>query len=632
MSLDSWQLKWLPPVDEDFRTSVKSLRQVRPLDQAATRRLSTSRLDLSQLHTLARALAADVVGLCEGHIRMSILSNATTELIVPAIVATGPRHDLWLDVAAPEFGAFASEALNPKSATHSRRDEFVLLALDYRGLQLQACPGDPVRARQTVTDALNTLQALAKAIHEVNGAVVIVQTLPPPAVSLFGSLDAQTPGTLRWLVDRYNHQLLEVPPEGALILDVAALAGIVGLETWHDPTQWNIGKFPFSQKVVPLYADWVCRVIAASRGKSKKCLVLDLDNTLWGGVIGDDGLTGIVLGQGSPVGEAHLAVQSAALELRARGVILAVASKNDDATARSMFREHPEMLLREEHIAVFQANWQDKATNLRAIAETLNIGIDSLVFFDDNPAERQQIRLALPQVAVPELPADPDYYPAILLSAGYFELTQFTEEDRQRAAQYQSNAARRASLGDGTDLQEYLRSLDMRAHITPFDEIGRGRITQLINKTNQFNLTTRRYSEADIAAWESDPLAITLQVRLKDRFGDNGMISVVICKESEGELAIDTWLMSCRVLNRGVEEAVLNELIASAQQRGIRSIVGTYIATERNGMVQEHYSRLGFEPRVQTPARSTWSLDVQHYAPRLVPIAVTSTSSSPIVA
>ena len=621
------EMPWLPSVGEGFRADVRALREAPVFDPALARRLASRRLDISQLHSLARALPAQRIAPREGCIRLSILSNTTAEIIVPAVIATAPRHDLWIDASAPPFGSFASEAFDASSDTHARRNHFVLLALDHRGLQLMPCPGDASGAEETVSAALAQVQRLMGAIREGSGATVITQTLAAPAVQLFGSLDAQTPGTLRWLIGRFNARLRESPALGSLMLDVATLAEQVGQDEWHDPVQWNLGKFPFSQRVVPLYAEWVCRVIAAAKGKSRKCLVLDLDNTLWGGVIGDDGLAGVVLGQGSPQGEAHLAVQAAALMLRQRGVILAVSSKNDDAIARKMFREHPEMLLREEHIAVFQANWQDKATNLRAIAETLNIGINSLVFLDDNPAERQQVRLALPEVAVPELPEVPDYFANILLSAGYFESTQFTQEDRQRAEQYSANAARRAALGAGTDLEQYLESLAMQAHVSAFDAVGRARITQLINKTNQFNLTTRRYSEADVAAFEADASMVTLQIRLKDSYGDNGMISVVICKEAGDDLQIDTWLMSCRVLNRRVEEMVLNLLVKRARHRNKRRLTGAYCPTERNSLVKDHYLKLGFECHSQCPESTSWHLNVVDYTERRLPITVASSGN-----
>jgi FkbH-like protein len=367
--------------------------------------------------------------------------------------------------------------------------------------------------------------------------------------------------------------------------------------------------------VVPLYAEHVCRLLAAALGKSKKCLVLDLDNTVWGGVIGDDGLAGIVLGQGSPRGEAHLAVQAAALALRDRGIVLAVSSKNDDTIARQPFREHPEMLLREDHIAAFQANWQDKASNLRAIAQTLNIGLDALVLLDDNPAERLQVREALPEVGVPELPPEPELYVRTLLAAGYFESVQFTAEDRERAAQYQANAARSAMLGSATDLQSHLASLQMQAHMAPFDEVGRARISQLINKTNQFNLCTRRRSEAEVAALESMPGTLTMQVRLTDRFGDNGIIAVVVGMPDDNAWILDTWLMSCRVLNRGVERAMLNVIVARARAYGLKRLLGHYQPTEKNALVRDHYARLGFLP-LSAPAQAgatSWSLELDSY-------------------
>ena len=619
------EMPWLVPAGDRFRADVKALRSREIFDAAMAQRLATCRLDLGQLHSLARALPLQRIEQCDGHIRLSILSNATADLIVPAVVATAPRHGLWIDASTPPFGAFASEAMDANSQTHKRSDHFVLLALDHRALQLKPCPGDLSMAESTVTAALSQVTRLTDAIHRAGSAVVITQTVPPPCLSAFGSLDAQIPGTLRWLTARFNEKLRQTPASGTLLLDAATLAETIGLAEWHDPLQWNLGKFSFSQRSVPLYADWLCRVIAAARGKSKKCLVLDLDNTLWGGVIGDDGLNGVVLGQGSPTGEAYLAVQNAALMLRDRGIILAVSSKNDDTVARRMFREHPEMVLREEHIAIFQANWQDKATNLRAIAETLCIGIDSLVFLDDNPAERQQVRLALPEVAVPELPEAPDYFADLLLSAGYFETTQFTADDRQRADQYTANSARRAALGAGTDLETYLESLSMEASVSAFDAIGRSRITQLINKTNQFNLTTRRYSEAEVAAFETDACMVTLQIRLKDAYGDNGMISVVICKDDGDDLHIDTWLMSCRVLNRRVEEMVLNVLVGLAGSRHKRRLTGVFMPTDRNMMVKDHYVNLGFERHSQSAEAVQWTLDVATYAARTVPIAFTMT-------
>jgi FkbH-like protein len=346
------------------------------------------------------------------------------------------------------------------------------------------------------------------------------------------------------MIERFNARLLrEVARENDLIADVAFLASKVGLDCWNDARGWHKAKLAASLEATPLYADHICRLLGAARGKARKCLVLDLDNTLWGGVIGDDGLDGIALGQNSTVGEAHVALQRFLLDLRRRGVILAVCSKNEEATARIPFRDHPEMVLKEDHIAVFIANWSDKANNLREIAATLNIGTDSLVFLDDNPVEREQVRQVLPEVAVPELTEDPADYISLLANAGYFEAIVLSEEDLVRADFYQANAER-VSLQKVGNLEEYLRSLQMVATISPFNAVGRVRIAQLINKSNQFNLTTRRYSESEIEAFEYDPLKFCLQVRLADHFGDNGMISVIIFDKAPDEWSCDTWLMS----------------------------------------------------------------------------------------
>ena len=297
--------------------------------------------------------------------------------------------------------------------------------------------------------------------------------------------------------------------------------------------------------------------------------------------------------------------------LRERGIVLAVSSKNHDETARLPFRSHPEMLLRENHFAVFQANWNDKATNITAIANELALGLDAMVFLDDNPAERGLVRRLLPDVAVPELPADPALYARTLLAAGYFEAVTFSAEDRTRAGFYQDNAQRAALHQQAGDVDAYLESLDMTITFLPFDETNRARITQLINKSNQFNLTTRRYTEAEVSAAERDPACYTLQVRLADTFGDNGMISVVICRPAApATWEVDTWLMSCRVLGRKVEQAVLAELVAAARRSGIARLVGTYRPTPRNQLVEHHYAKLGFTRQDDAPdGTTTWTLD-----------------------
>jgi FkbH-like protein len=606
-------LSWLPQAPNDFRQQVRSLCSSGPESRAAARQLAGYRLDFKQLYVLGNAVAR-LAAEEKDVIRVGVLSNGTADFLGPAFMVSALRHGVWVHTIGAGFDQVAHEALNAASEVNRAKCHFVLLCIDHRGLPFSPTPGDPDRGRATLEAASRYIDSIRSGLHKASGCTVIAQTVPQVAGSFFGSLERNVPGTLQWLIDHYNCELrARIETSSDILLDAAALAETVGLFQWHDPVQWTLGKFSFSHAIVPLYAEWLGRLIGAARGKAHKCLVLDLDNTLWGGVIGDDGLAGIVLGNGSPTGEAYLNVQRTALALRQRGVVLAVLSKNDEQVARSAFRSHPEMLLKEEHIAVFQANWQDKASNLKAIAETLNIGIDALVLLDDNPAERAQVREALPAVAVPELPGDPAFYGETLLAAGYFEAIRFTDEDRRRADRYRANAARAELLGAATDLDSYLGSLQMRAICGPFDCVSRARITQLINKTNQFNLTTRRYTESEVEEFEKSASGLTLQVRLIDRFTDNGIIAVVICVAHRTQWLIDTWLISCRVLNRGVELATLNYIVGRARAAGIRALVGQYLKTERNGMVNDHYAHLGFAPISADDLGSYWTLDIDSY-------------------
>jgi FkbH-like protein len=357
-------------------------------------------------------------------------------------------------------------------------------------------------------------------------------------------------------------------------------------------------------------------------------LVLDLDNTMWGGIVGDDGVEGLVLGTGTPLGETYSALQRMALSYKERGIILCVSSKNDEAIALDAFRHHPEMVLKEEDIVAFRVNWDDKAANIKAIADMIDLGLDSFVFLDDNPAERKRVRDALPSVAVPELPEDPSEWIPVFQAAGYFEQAVFSKEDALRAGFYKANARRAAQLERIGNHDDYLRSLEMTLQVAPFDATGRKRIAQLISKSNQFNLTTRRYSEAEVAAVQSNPDAVTLQARLEDIFGDNGMISAVICLRQERRWEIDTWIMSCRVLGRRVEETILQYLVQQARAAGITELIGRYIPTAKNGLVRDHFEKLGFtRVDAQPSGETTWQLAVGSYSDKDLPMKVDAAPS-----
>jgi FkbH-like protein len=407
------------------------------------------------------------------------------------------------------------------------------------------------------------------------------------------------------------------------VFDAAALADVVGATAWDSGRYWYVAKLPFAPACVPLYCERLVRLIAAMLGKSKRVLVFDLDNTLWGGVIGDDGVEGIELGSGTPRGEAFHAIQKMALQYKERGVILCIASKNTEEIALDAIARHPEMLLSRDDFAMFQINWDDKASNLKALADALDLGLEAFVFVDDNPVERKQVRDVLALVSVPELPEDPSAWLPVFQAAAYFEQVGFSAEDRARTAYYQGNARRSVQARTVGDPAKFLESLQMTLAVAPFDAVGRTRIAQLIAKSNQFNLTTRRYSEAEVAALQVAPDVETLQIRLRDLFGDNGMISVVICRRHATHWDIDTWIMSCRVLGRGVEQAVLNLLVARAQAAGAAELRGHYRPTAKNALVKDHYLKLGFAPAATEAGGATsWRLLLADFVPHQVPIAL----------
>jgi FkbH-like protein len=622
------ELAWLPRPPEDFPARCRSASDQEGSLGLRIQALARYALDENQLTRLAKLITgarAERLSLSPlVPFRLAIVSNATSQFIVPALVASAARHGIALECCEANFDQVVQEVLSADSAISRGQPDAVLIAIDHRGLPLRQCLGDAAAAQETVEATLAHLALIRKGVAANSKAICIVQTVARPPETIFGNGDLAVPGTMRSLVDRVNRGIAEsISGSGDMLFDVAGLAETVGLASWHDPTLWNLAKLPFSNVFLPLYADHIGRIVAALRGKSRRCLILDLDNTVWGGVIGDDGIEGIVIGQGDPTGEAHLSVQQTALTLRERGIVLAVSSKNHDEVARAPFQTHPDMLLRESHIAVFQANWDDKATNIEAIANAVSLGLDSMVLLDDNPAERALVRQLLPQVAVPELPDDPALFARTLLASGYFEAVAFSAEDRQRADFYEENARRVALREEAADLGTYLASLEMVMTVQPFDAAGRNRIVQLINKSNQYNLTTRRYTEREVEEAQRDPDCLTLQVRLSDKFGDNGMISVVICRQIGRDWHVDTWLMSCRVLGRRVEDAVLQELLLQARERGVDRIVGIYHPTERNKLVEDHYAKLGFAlAERQQDGTTVWQLSVAETPIATLPLEV----------
>ena len=415
---------------------------------------------------------------------------------------------------------------------------------------------------------------------------------------------------------RLNLLLQEKAPEYVIVHDVDWMATMKGRQLWNDPRHYYYAKLPCAPQYMPEYACNVASLIAALDGRSRKCLVLDLDNTLWGGIVGEDGVGGIRLGQGDPEAEAFVAFQKYVKDLRSRGILLAVCSKNEDSVARKAFQEHPEMVLRLSDFACFVANWNDKAANIRAIAHRLNIGLDSLVFIDDEPAERALVRSLLPEVAVPEMPDDPAEYIQTIEKYRYFQVVALAEEDLKRTEYYHADAFRAEVASAAGSLEEYLASLEMRAHVRPVEEVTLDRCVQLINRSNQFNLTTRRLAAAEARSRMENEEWLTLTVSLRDRFGESGLISIVMAHIEGGEIVIDTWVMSCRVMKRTVEHFLMNELHEMAKTRGLASIRGEYIPTAKNALVRDHYQEMGFARTGCEPdGRTCWTAAVCEFTP-----------------
>jgi FkbH-like protein len=517
------------------------------------------------------------------------------------------------DLHVGGYNGFVGEMLDPVSELSKFAPEVVVLVnTPFNVPEWPEMGSTRENVERLVDGACDALLGPCQLLHERTNCMIVVNNLHSPQTRPLGNLGAKMPGDPTNFVRRVNLALGDRAPGYVQVNDVAALVERKGLDAFFDSRFWFHAKQPVSFDCLCEYVANTAAIVGSLLGKTRKCAIVDLDNTLWGGIVGDDGVDGIEIGEGAPRGEAFKAFQLYLLSLRNRGIVLAVCSKNDMAIAKSAIESHPEMALSLEDFVAFKANWAPKSDNVKAIAKELNLGLDSFVFIDDNPAERDQVRQALPEVAVPELSDEPADYPRIIEAGRYFEIAALTAEDGERTESYQARHAAAEALESATDLSEYLTSLKMVAAIRPFEPVSMERITQLTNKTNQFNLTTRRVTLAEMESIANDPAYLTRSVRLRDRFGDHGLISVLFARVEKQTMTIDAWLMSCRVLKRGVEEAQFNELVREAWRRNVKQIIGIYVPTDRNRLVRDHYESLGFELMGPGSAsgETRWRLDV----------------------
>lgn len=578
----------------------------------AARRAVSLELDYTSLLKLGRVLRSLPDDSPTEKLRLAVLGGPTTLQLVELLRVFLRGAGIAVEIYEGEYGLFRQEILTPGSGLDAFQPKIIFLATNARDvMNVPALGASREEVARKLDEEFSNWSQLWKLAHDRWGASIIQNGFELGPWNTMGHYALRHPASRENYIEQLNRRFAEQAPAYVALHDVRTLALQAGAAEWFDPRFYFEAKMPCGPEPLVPYAHSVASVILAMLGRSKKVLVLDLDNTLWGGVVGDAGVGGIEYGQGSAQGEAFVQFQEYAKALREQGILLAVCSKNDDAMARAPFEQREDMVLKLADFSCFIANWQNKADNLREIAKRLNLGLDSFVFVDDNPAERALVRRFVPEVAVPALPEDPSGYIPAIARHRYFEIIHWSKEDAQRTEYYAGDTRRMELAAASPDLDTFLASLEMCARVESVNRNNIERVTQLVNKSNQFNLTTRRRTLAEIERIAGDPAWATLTVALRDKLGDNGLISVIFLKDEDQELLVDTWVMSCRVLQRGVEQLALEELLRICRQRGRDRLKGVYIPTERNGMVRDLLRSLGFSPAGGDGSATAWVLDIK---------------------
>ena len=566
-------------------------------------------LDLKQLK---RLLKQDHTNLPS--VKVALVGDTATQLLATTVRGAAVDMGFNIDLYEADYNQIEQQFLDPGSDLHNSDAQWIVLFQATHQLAALHAAMSPADRNMLAQQRLDFVESIVTDVAWA-GRRILCLNYPEIDDTVYGNYANQVESSLLWQTRMLNVGLMQLAAryDNLSIVDIAAVQAQVGRNQMFAPSVYVSTEMVLSIDALPLVAYRIVETIAAQRGTFHKCLILDLDNTLWGGVIGDDGIEGIQLGHGLGIGRAFTDLQLWAKKLQQRGIILCIVSKNDEAVAKQPFLNHPDMVLRLDDIAVFIANWQTKVDNIRAIQQVLNIGFDSMVFLDDNPFERAIVREHIPGITVPELPEDPAEYLEYLYSLNLFETASASEVDNKRTRQYQQEAQRMKLKRTFANEHEFLESLGMQATVEPFNTFNTPRVAQLTQRSNQFNLRTVRYSEDDIKQLAQAPEVIDMAFSLKDRFGDHGLIAVVVMRPLDAEsLLVDTWLMSCRVLKRGMECFTLNQMVEAARSRGYKRIVGEYLPTPKNGMVANHYPELGFQPLEADTAH--WVLTLDNYS------------------
>lgn len=556
-------------------------------------------------------------------VKIAILGGSTADAVRDQLELFLLNYGLEPSFYLSEYGQFRQDALFPPQELTDFAPDIVYFHTTNRNIRRFPTLNDtPETAEALLEEEFGEFRALWESVREKLGGTILQNNFELPSFRLLGNADASDPrGRVRF-IGGLNRKFAEYAAEqkNFCLNDIHYLSACYGLDKWADGAAWNLYKYALAVDAIPSLAANLAAIIKALYGRNKKVLALDLDNTLWGGVVGDDGADGIRIGKDLPAGQVYSEFQEYAKLHKDLGVLLTVCSKNDPENALAGLN-HPEVTLKPDDFTLIKANWENKDRNISETARELNLLPESFVFADDNPAEREIVREQLPGTAVPALDGAENYI-RILDRNRYFEVVSLSEDDRKRAEMYRANTQRAELEKTYADYGAYLDGLSMTAEIRLFAPPYLERIAQLTNKSNQFNLTTRRYSPAEIEETARDPKKIALYGKLSDRFGDNGVVAVTIGSVEGETLSIELWLMSCRVLKREMELAMLDETVRRAKERGVQKIVGTYYPTAKNGMVKNLYGDFGFTKVSEDEASTVWELDITDYVPKTAHIQV----------